>query len=132
MSRMQRQREQRLEASKDLTKLLELVTEQEKKYGGRLSQYSNFYRRHLMVQHFLNIQEVTQPSQPRKVTSLNTARCFKESHGTAKSIRQWETSWVEDRVIPERKERDDYESWMDDETLRESIRDFARRQGDSV
>lgn len=131
-SKIQLRIEQRLEASKDLTRLLNLVTEQEKKYGERLLPYSNFHRRHLMVQHFLNTQETTRPSQPRKVTSLSTARCFKRGHGTARNIVQWENAWVDSREIPRRKERNDYESWMDDESLRESIRDFARKQDDCM
>ena len=44
---------------------------------------------------------------------------------------RWEKSWVAERLIPERKIRNDYFSWMDDEKLRESIRDFAQRQGDN-
>ena len=85
-----------------------------------------------MVQHFLNIQEATQPSQPQKVTSLNTACCFKEGHGTARKIKQWEKSWVDNRTIPEKKTCNNYKSWMDDEDLKESIQDFARKQSDST
>ena len=40
---------QQVEALEDLARLLKLVTEQEKKYGDRLSTDGNFYRRHLMV-----------------------------------------------------------------------------------
>ena len=54
LSKQQNSKNDRIEALKDLTRLLEkikfiLVTEQEKKYKGRLSPHSNFYRRHLMV-----------------------------------------------------------------------------------
>ena len=35
---------QQVEALKDLNRLLELVTEQDKKYGGKLLPHSNFYR----------------------------------------------------------------------------------------
>jgi hypothetical protein len=35
------------------------------------------------------------------------------------------------RKIPERKERDDGESWMYDEEVNDAIRAFARTQGDS-
>ena len=48
-------REQRVVALKRVTRLLELVTEQEKKYEKKLSSHSNFYRRHLMVQQCLQI-----------------------------------------------------------------------------
>lgn len=85
-----------------------------------------------MVQHFLNIQETIQPSQPRKKTSLSTARCFKYGHRTANNIVRWENLWIDHREIPERKESKDYESWMDDEDLKKSIRDFARKQGDCM
>ena len=43
LSKQQLSKNNRMEGLKDLTRLLELVTEQEKKYEGRLSHYSNFY-----------------------------------------------------------------------------------------
>ena len=48
-------REQRTIALKDITRLLELVTIQEEKFGERLSPHGNFYRRHMMVQQCLQI-----------------------------------------------------------------------------
>ena len=48
-------REQRVIALKEITRLLELVTEQEKKYEERLSPHGNFYRQHLMLQQFFQI-----------------------------------------------------------------------------
>ena len=48
-SKRQIYRDKQVEALKELTRLMELVTEQEKKYEERLSPHSNFYRRHLMV-----------------------------------------------------------------------------------
>ena len=62
LSQQQIEKNQRVEALKDLTRLLNLVTEQEKKYQYKLSPYSNFYRRHLMVQQFLQTQLRSQPS----------------------------------------------------------------------
>ena len=47
-----------------------------------------------------------------------------------RNIVQWETLWVDEQNIHKRKERQDYFLWMDDEGLKESIRDFAQRQGD--
>ena len=44
---------QRIVTLKDLTRLLDLVTEQEKKYEDRMSPHINLYRQHLMVQQFL-------------------------------------------------------------------------------
>ena len=61
---------------------------------------------------------------------MTIARGFGRGQTTARNIVRWETSWVDERNILERKERQDYFSWMDDEGLKESIRDFARRQGD--
>ena len=72
-----------MEALKDVTRLLTLVTEQEKKYGDRLSPYSNFYRRHLMVQQFLQTQLTSQPSQTRRDLSLTVSRAFGRGHHTA-------------------------------------------------
>ena len=42
ISKQEAHRIQRVEALKDLNRLLELVTKQDKKYGGRLSPHSNF------------------------------------------------------------------------------------------
>lgn len=44
----QSHKEQQIEALKDLSQLIELVTEQEKKYGDRLFPHSNYYQRHIM------------------------------------------------------------------------------------
>lgn len=49
LSKQQISKNQRPEALKNLTRLLELVIEQEKKYEDRLSPHSNFYQRHLIV-----------------------------------------------------------------------------------
>lgn len=119
-----------MEALKDLTRLINLVTEQEKKYKSRLSPHSNYYQRHVMVQQFVQTQLKTQPSQTRRDLSMTIARGFGRGQTTARNIVRWETSWIDERIIPERKEKQDYFSWIDDEGLRESIRDFARRQGD--
>ena len=54
----------------DLNRLLKLVIEQEKKYGTRLSPHSNYYRRHVMVQQFLQSQLSSQPSPTRRILSL--------------------------------------------------------------
>lgn len=55
--------EQRKEAFQVLSRLLQLVTEQEKVYGERLSLYSNFYLRHTMVLQFLQAQLTDKTSQ---------------------------------------------------------------------
>lgn len=77
-----------MEALKDITRLLTLVTEQEKKYEDRLSPHSNFYRRHLMVQQFLQTQLTSQPSQTRRDLSLTVSRAFGRGHHTAQSVVQ--------------------------------------------
>ncbi len=131
LSKQEIHKQQQIEALEDLTRLLKLVTEQEKKYEDRLSPHSNFYRRHLMVQQFLQTQLKTQPSQRRRVLALNVARAFGRSNPTARNIVRWERSWLSIRKIPERKERDDGKSWMYDEEVNDAIRAFARTQGDS-
>ena len=130
-SKQELDQEKRTIALKDMTRLLEFVTVQEEKYEERLSPHSNFYRRHMMVQQFLQIQLRTNSGATRRNLSMSIARSFGKGQGTARNIVQWEKSWVEEREIPRRKNRDNYFSWMDDEDLQESIRDFARRQGDS-
>ncbi len=122
----QHSKNDRIEALKDLTRLLELVTEQKKKYEGRLSPHSNFYRRHLMVQQFLQTQLKSQPSHIWRDLSLNVSRAFGQGYPTARNIIQWEKSWVEKREIPERKERMDGDSWMYDEEVNDAILKFAR------
>ena len=107
------------------------MTEQENKYKERLSPYSNFYRQHVMVQQFLQIKLRTQPSQTRRDLALSIARSFGRNHATARNIVQWEKSLIAYREIPRRKNREDYATWMDNEELKESIRDFARKKRDS-
>jgi hypothetical protein len=122
---------QRINASKELERLLGLVTEQEKKYGERLLPHGNFYRRHVMVRQFLEIQLGSQRNGTRRTLSLSVAQCFGRGHATARNIVKWENSWVNDRIIPKRQGQNGYSPWMDDEELKESIRDFARKEGDS-
>lgn len=121
----------RTNALKDLTRILQLVTEQEKRYGERLLPQSNFYRRHVMVQQFLQMQLGSQRNGTRRVLSLSVAQCFGRGHTTARNIVQWETSWVNNRIMPKRQDQNGYSLWMDDEELKESIRHFARMEGDS-
>lgn len=48
-SQQQIEKNQQMKALKNLTRLLNLVIEQEKKYQYKLSLYSNFYYRYLIV-----------------------------------------------------------------------------------
>ena len=121
---------QQVKALEDLNRLLKLVTEQEKQYGDRLSPHSNFYRRHLMVQQFLHTQLQTQSSSTRRAMALTVAQSFGRGMFTARNIVRWEKSWVSIREIPERKERDDGDSWMYDEDVNDAIKKFVRIQGD--
>ena len=49
--------ELRIQALKNLERLMDLVTEQEKKYSSRLSPQSNYYQRHLMVNIFYQVSK---------------------------------------------------------------------------
>lgn len=79
-------KEERVLALQEITRLLELVTEQEKKYEYRLSPHSNFYRRHVMVPQFLQIQLKTKPSPTWGGLLLNIAHSFGKGHGTGQNI----------------------------------------------
>ena len=115
---------------KDLTSLLKLVTEQEKKYGYRLSPLGNFYQRHVMVQRFLQIQ-ISTKGERRDKLSLNVARSFGRNKTTARSLIQWENMWIDTREISERKERTERDFWMHDPDLIDAMRTWVRGQGDS-
>lgn len=122
----------RVEALRDLDRLLENVTEQEKKYGDRLAPQSNYYRRHTMVQNFLQYQIKTQQNPvTRFESSLHVANSFKRGRSTARNIVQWENSWVDTRQIAERQENRDCTSWMYDPDVSDAIRNFARTTGES-
>lgn len=69
-------REKQIVALKELTRLMELVTEQEKKYRERLSPHSNFFQYHFMVQQFLHTQLKKQSSQSRRDLALTISRGF--------------------------------------------------------
>lgn len=124
-------REKQIVALKELTRLMELVTEQEKKYRERLSPHSNFFQYHFMVQQFLHTQLKKQSSQSRRDLALTISRGFGRGFHTAHSIVQWEKLWVEKREIPERKDRNDGDLWMYDDDVNDAIKELARAQGDS-
>lgn len=83
LSKQEMFKDQPVEALRDLSKPLESVKAQEKKYGDRLSPHSNFYHRHIMV---LQIQLTTRPSQTRRSFSCNVARSFGRGTFTARNI----------------------------------------------
>lgn len=125
-SKREVEKEQSINALQNLTRLLELVREQEKKYEERLSPHSNFYRRHVMVQQFLQIQLKNWPSSTQRSLSLIVAESFGRGHNTARNIVRWENLWVDEREISEGKSLEIYALWMNDKELKKSIRDFAR------
>lgn len=84
-----------------------------------------------MVQQFLQTQLTSQPSQTRRDLSLTVSRAFGRGHHTARSVVQWENSWVNIREIPEIKEREDGDSWLYDKNVNDAIRKFAKIQGDN-
>lgn len=127
----QRQIEKQIQALADLEKLLNSVTEQDKKYGCRFSPHTNFFQRHLMVKQFLNIQKRKLSGQTRRGLVISLAASFGQGHTTGRNIVQWEKAWVTSREIPARKEAGMYESWLTDENVVMAIREFARKQGDS-
>lgn len=78
---------QRVSNLNNLTKLLELVKAQEKKYGrNNLLPYSNYYRQYLMVQQFFQVQLIIGPSQTCLNLSRNIAQSFGRSIFTARNI----------------------------------------------
>ena len=71
---------------KDLSRLLKLVTEQEKKYKYRLSLNSNFYYCHLIVQQFLHLQLNIYLSPTRFTCSIQATQAFSLRESIARSI----------------------------------------------
>ncbi len=77
---------QRVEALKDLIKLLESVRAHEEKYRDRFSPHSYYYRRHIVVQQFLQAKLTTELNQTPQCFSCNVARLFDRSTFTACNI----------------------------------------------
>lgn len=126
-------KEQRLKtAFEKLERLLKYSTEQEQKYGYRLSLQSNYYQRHDMVKRFLSAQRTDTTGQTRKRLALLVAGTFEKGRTTAENIIRWKKSWVEYGIIPSRKAVEGYESWMTDEDVVMAVREFVHKQGDST
>lgn len=119
----------RVDALESLTRLLDLVTEQEKKYGYRLGLQSNFYQRHLMVKHFLASQKHQKLRQKRFELAEAVASTFDRGQTTAQNIIHWENSWVDYGKIPRQDDDENSPVWMDDEDLKISIRNFTKKEG---
>lgn len=115
----------RIDEPKDLSRLLKLVTEQEKKYECRLSPHSNLYRRHLMVQQFFQLQLKIHSSSIRRTLSHQIAQAFGRGKSIGRSIVRWGNSWIDLRKIPEQKERKNSSLWMYDVDVSDAIQKFA-------
>ena len=124
------------QAAHDLGELLRLKTQQMDKYGYELTPKSNYYRRHQMVMSFLWMQlnkEKDNPQLNRRKLAQIVAQSFNKRRYTGRKIVQWERSWVKLRVVPDTKAgngKGDL-SWMDDEDLVLSIKDWAKKEGES-
>ena len=128
--------ELRVQAAHDLGELLRLNTQQIEKYGQELSPKSSYLRRHQMMRSFLWMQlnkEKDNPHLNRRQLAQVVAQSFNKRSYTGRRIVQWERSWVKDRVIPNTKEGNQKGdlSWMDDEDLVLSIKDWAKKEGES-
>lgn len=111
----------------NLKKLLSLVTEQDKKYGYRLSPRTNFFQRHVMVRQFLSMQTRKISGQTRRQLARSVAASFNRRHTTARNIVRWEKSWITIGEIPTRKKAEMYASWLIDEDVMMNIREFSRK-----
>lgn len=89
VSQRQTFKDLRKDAWIDLTRLLDLVTEQEKKYGYGLGLKSNFNQRHLMVKHFLAIQK-RKPAENRRDLAEIVASTFDRGKTSGRLIINWE------------------------------------------
>lgn len=124
----------RLEASRELKRLVDFPTEQRKKYGYILFHKGNFYRRHQMVLSFLWAQEHRNdfPELTRRGLAKMIAAGYNKGSVIARRIVQWEKSWIKCRTIPEKKTSNkDYNTiWMNEEDITCAVREFARSQGE--
>lgn len=111
--------------------MLRLKTEQINRYGYILGQKSNSYRRHQMVQSFLWMQfnkEKDNPGLNRQGLAKIVAQSFNRHAYTGRK-----RSWVKDRVIPRTIAGTTKHtlSWMEDENLVLSVREWGKRTGES-
>ena len=124
------------QAAHEISELLRLKTAQIEKYGTEFSHRSNFFRRHQMVQSFLWMQMNKKKDNPdinRRGLAQIVAQSFNKRAYTGRKIVQWERLWVRDRIIPRTKvgEKSDNLSWMEDEDLVLSIKEWAKNSGES-
>ena len=78
-------------------------------------------------------KEKDNPHLNRQQLAQIVAQSFNKRSYTGQRIVQWERSWGKDWVIPNAKaenQKGDL-SWMDDEDLVLSIKDWAKKEGES-
>ena len=130
----QRTKEQRRLALEDLEKVLRSKTRQVEVYGHRLSPDSDFYRRHLMVRNFINMQKPHEnlSEKIRREFAETVAGTFDRGRHTAEKIVKWERQWMVDGRIPESKagKHKAHLSWLEDEGVLCAIQDFTKSQGE--
>jgi hypothetical protein len=122
-------------AAAELDRLLELPTEQKRKYGSVIDPRSSFYLRHRMVQSFLWLQLRRHQflGKTQRELAYITAHSFKRGFHTGKMIISWAKSWIHERKIPNTnagRNKHNF-TWMDDEELVFAVRGFIRQQGES-
>lgn len=124
----------RSKASMDLKRLVELSTEQTKKYGYILSKNSDFFKRHTMLLSFLWVRQKRENFPGVKLGDLArmVATNYNKGTGYARNLIIWERSWTENRSIPQRKSRKSSAnvSWMNEEDISCAARDFVKTQGE--
>ena len=128
--------ERQTQAAHDLGELLQLKTKQIDKYGHVLDSKSNLYRRHQMVQSFLWMQlnkEKDNPGLNRQSLARIVAQSFNRRAYTGRKVIQWERLWVKSRTIPGTKAGLNKHtlSWMEDEDLVLSIKEWSKKAGES-
>jgi len=114
-----------------LDRLLQLPTEQKKKYGSAMDPRSSFYLRHRMVQSFLWLQlrRYQFPGKTQRELACMTAYSFNRGLHTGKMIVKWANSWVRDQKIPNTHagRHKHHFTWMDDEDVMFAVRSFIRQ-----
>jgi hypothetical protein len=127
-------KEKRRLALKDLEKVLHSKTRQIQIYGHRLFPDSDFYRRHLMVRSFLNLQKQHDDvsGKTRRELAETVAATFSRRKHTAGKLEKWEKQWIDDRKIAESKagKHKGHLSWLEDEGVLCAIQDFTKSQGE--
>jgi len=80
---------------------------------------------------FLELQLAEHTKRTRRDRALSVAQGAGKGYAFGRRIVQWEISWVQDRVIPRRGQGGGRGSWMNDDDIAQSVRYFARQEGDS-